>query len=313
MADFSLIKFDGKPLEKLIDVISKGVGKLYEPKAIRKEADAKAYEIEIIEKAKSKALQNHKDIEQDIIDRIEERILHRELKKQKNLDQINYIAADQLKNETEVSAEPVNEDWANRFFEYAEDISNEEMQNLWGKILAGEVKRPNSYSLRTLELLKNISKTEAEVFLKFTRISIISQNTAFVINDDADYLRTEHGISYNDRLLMEEVGLMTANDLQFKLRQLNSSSRTISIFGDTVVIVDREANVPLQSLPILAFTKSGKELLNLTHHSPKLEYLDKFATILKHDKVKVSYAKIVNIKENGTIDHTLPLVDITKK
>jgi hypothetical protein len=313
MPDFSLIKFEGKPLEKLVDVISKGVGKLYEPRAIRKEAEAKAYELEIIEKAKSKALQNHKDIEQDIIDRIEERILHRELKKQKNLDQINFIAADQLKNEKEVSEESVNEDWANRFFEYAEDISNEEMQNLWGKILAGEVKRPNSYSLRTLELLKNITKIEAEVFLKFARISITSQNTAFVVNDGSEYLKNEHGISYGDRLLMEEVGLMTANDLTFKLRQAASNSRTVFVMGDTVVVVDREANVPLQSIPILAFTKSGMELLGLTQHSPKQEYLDKLASLLKNEKVKVSCAKIIEIKNNGTINHTLPMVNLTKK
>ena len=36
------ISLDGKPLEKLIDVVSKGIGTLYRPRQIRKEADARA-------------------------------------------------------------------------------------------------------------------------------------------------------------------------------------------------------------------------------------------------------------------------------
>ncbi|UUW11213.1 hypothetical protein NLG42_10480 [Flavobacterium plurextorum] len=44
--------FSGKPIEKLIDVISEGIGVLYKPRAIRKEADAEAYKIIAIKKAK---------------------------------------------------------------------------------------------------------------------------------------------------------------------------------------------------------------------------------------------------------------------
>ena len=56
MPDINVVKVEGKPIEKLIDVISKGIGTIYKPRAIRKEAEAKAYEIEIIERAKANAL-----------------------------------------------------------------------------------------------------------------------------------------------------------------------------------------------------------------------------------------------------------------
>ena len=42
MPEINLIKLEGKPFEKLIEVISKGIGTLYKPRAIRKEADSKA-------------------------------------------------------------------------------------------------------------------------------------------------------------------------------------------------------------------------------------------------------------------------------
>ena len=36
-------------------------------------------------------------------------------------------------------------------------MSSEELQTLWGRTLAGEIKSPGSYSLRTLDFLKNLS------------------------------------------------------------------------------------------------------------------------------------------------------------
>ena len=73
MPEFNLIKFEGKPFEKLIDVISKGIGTIYKPRAIRKEAESKAYEIEIIEQAKSKALTEGKELEAQTYLRIQEK------------------------------------------------------------------------------------------------------------------------------------------------------------------------------------------------------------------------------------------------
>ncbi len=182
MAEFNLIKLNGKPIEKLIEVISNGIGTLYKPRSIRNEADAKAYEIEIIEDAKSKSLAAGKQNEAETYLRIQERLLFKESRRQKNIDQIAEKAAKQLQQEQSVSEEPVNKDWSKRFFNITEDVSDEEMQEIWAKILAGEIKKPQSYSLRTLELLKNLSKWEAETFMKFAGFAISSGNVSFILN-----------------------------------------------------------------------------------------------------------------------------------
>src|SRR5690606_7233918 len=93
-------------------------------------------------------------------ERTQSRIDHREAQKQLNLENVTAYAAEQLLNEQPVTDEPIDEDWKTRFFNIAEDVSNDEMQALWGRILAGEIKNPKSYSLRTLELLRNFSKEE---------------------------------------------------------------------------------------------------------------------------------------------------------
>ena len=55
-------------------------------------------------------------------------------------------------------------DWTARFFDCVKDVSDEDMQNLWSQILAGEVESPGRTSLRTLEVLRNMTKRDAKMF-----------------------------------------------------------------------------------------------------------------------------------------------------
>ncbi|XYH95070.1 DUF2806 domain-containing protein [Sorangium sp. So ce1128] len=64
----------------------------------------------------------------------------------------------------EVSDEPVDPDWYARFFDAVKDVSQQEMQKLWGALLAGEVARPGTYSLRVLETLRLLTTSEARLF-----------------------------------------------------------------------------------------------------------------------------------------------------
>lgn len=317
MAEINIIKIDGKPLEKLIDVISKGIGTVYRPKAIRKEAEAKAYEIEIIERAKSKALAEGKEIDADTYERIQERILHKETKRQNNIDNVAQIAAEQLSQEQTVSNESVNEDWTTRFFNIVEDVSDVEMQNLWGRILAGEVKQPQSYSLRTLELLKNLNKRDAEVFMKFANLAYSSNGTSFILNfKNEKLLEEKYKIHFGDRLLLEELGLLTANDLQYRLLATKEHSvQSVFTISNVCIVVDRKENLPEQLLQVLVFTKIGQELLQLIRQEPELDYLQLLATKIRREGVTIKYANILKV-EDGQIHHTglidLPLTEAEK-
>lgn len=294
--EITLIKIDGKPLEKLIGVISKGVGKLYKPKEIRKEADARAYEIRVIEEAKSMAKSKSLEIEQDTFQRMEERVQHRELNRQKNIDNINFIAAEQLTQEKEVSEEPLDDDWINRFFRIAEDVSNDEMQSIWGRILAGEVKRPKSYSIRTLELLKNITKEEAQVFNKFGQIGLLSGVNHFVYDPDSGkFLESEFDISFADKLILSEVGLISTKDnLELTFKALDKEPGSSLIFhGDKAMQINREIGAPIVKIQVIIFSKAGAELLQLLKQSNNMNYINKLGQVFKNNKVKVKYGDIV--------------------
>jgi hypothetical protein len=303
MGDFSLIKIDGKPVEKLLDVISKAVGKIYEPRAIRKEADAKAYEIEVIESAKARAYLNKQEIEQDILDRIQERTLFREVKKQEHIDAVTRIAIEQLQNEKEVSDTPVNEDWTVRFFNIVEDVSDEQMQQLWGKILAGEVKTPNSYSIHTLELLKNLSKPEAELFEKAASYVIFFETEPFICNAKDGEIFKRNNLSFDDCLLLIELGLIMANaDIGFIYEPTTNDVEYVYNAGKYMIKATRKANSLRWELPVLSLTRVGKELLKLLNPVPIDNYIKGFYFYLENIGLVVEYA-LIN-KDNEEFEHT---------
>jgi hypothetical protein len=52
-------------------------------------------------------------------------------------------------------------DWLYRWRACASQMSSDELQSLFGKVLAEEIKAPGTFALRTLDFLKNLSKEEA--------------------------------------------------------------------------------------------------------------------------------------------------------
>jgi hypothetical protein len=299
----SLVKIDGKPIEKLIEVVSSGLGTLYRPRAIRKEADAKAYEIRVIEQAKAEAIVCERQIEADYLERINNRLIAKEIQRQNNLDDVVEIAASQLEGTDYVTDEPINKDWATRFFDIVQDVSDEDMQNLWGRILAGEVKQPKSFSLRTLELLRNLSKEEAELFVKIAPFVLYDSSDYFIYEGKNDL--KEYGVSYKDRAKLIEIGLirqefLVQNNFGSENREKNSIHCIIN--KDAVVKIILKPDNPTVSIPISCLTRPGGELYKIVEASINInmEYLKDLATYIRERNrtAKVQYAQVDdNVKD----------------
>lgn len=79
------------------------------------------------------------------------------------------VAHEALKYATEESLDgkdrgEIDQDWINHFSRYAEDASSERLQNLFGRILAGEVCRPGMFSLATLRAVSELDQQIANDF-----------------------------------------------------------------------------------------------------------------------------------------------------
>ena len=198
--------------------------------------------------------------------RAHDRLEYQEQKRQLNTENIVRLAAQEGAEDEQVSAEPVEDGWAARFFTSAQDVSNEEMQRLWAKLLAGEVKRPGTFSLRTLEVLRNLSPTEAALFVRGASLSTDSRIFA-------DALEAYGGVSFADLLLLQEaqlLNLVQVNSTPMKAKDGNVLTWSLG-FKSVALVASGDGS--LASFNVWKLTGPGKELASLTRGDDDLLYI----------------------------------------
>ena len=86
-------------------------------------------------------------------------------KKIKNQKSIADIAMENAKEGTDFSEKSgVSEEWLERFMDSAGFVSSEDIQLIWGKILANEFERPGSTPPNMIRILSEITPKLAKVF-----------------------------------------------------------------------------------------------------------------------------------------------------
>nr|WP_316638694.1 DUF2806 domain-containing protein [uncultured Roseateles sp.] len=185
------------PLTKLIEVVATGFGRLYEPRSIRQKAQAEADALVILEEGKERVSQ--------VQFRAAERRIAVEEWRQINIESIAEKAKDALPEE--VSESPVSRDWVVRFFDDCKDVSDDEMQTLWGRLLAGEVARPGAFSLRTLQLLRNLSSLEANLFSRLCALVLDVDNGLPFLTVRRHEFAASLGLNYSALRRLEDAGL----------------------------------------------------------------------------------------------------------
>lgn len=317
-----------EPLKRLIEVTAEGVGGLSRPFLTRKNADAKAYEVRVIAEAIAESQKllgpvtysagdvviesgQHEDSlqlpEADLDKRVISRMAYQESKRQSNIEKITQYAAEDLDDTEEVGSERPDSDWTTRFFRIAEDITTDEMQALWGKVLAGEVKRVGSFSLRTLDILKNISKKEAEAFVRVARIAITSGDgdKAFLLTyNHAKITEEQFGIHFVDLLLLREIGLLTPNELGLLTSPSKEDVKLAYSCGSTCIFIRKPADKPEHKIDVVAFTEIGKQLLQLVDREPAdTKYIEKFASSFQAAGMAVKSGEITHWKNDNSFEH----------
>ena len=105
-----------------------------------------------------------------------------------------------------VSDLPLDEDFRMRWQGDALEICDEDKQNTWAQLMISEIKQPGKISLRTMSLLKNMSKKEAEIFNKI--LPIVAYFDGKMFFPSSAKLCEEYGITYEDAMQLDETGLI---------------------------------------------------------------------------------------------------------
>ena len=170
-------------VDKLIDVVASGIGSIAGPmlapwrarreskaREIAAEGTARVLHIQAEAQEKARQILVGEDVPRkvgiELAEGIKQRIEYQEHKRQANITAVVGMAALQLE-QTNVPAVEPDHDWTARFFGEVQDVSSEEMQALWGRILAGQIQRPETTSMRTLGILRDLDTSTARLFSKF--------------------------------------------------------------------------------------------------------------------------------------------------
>ena len=136
-----------------------------------------------------------------------------EMQKAVNLKKISLYAEEEAEEldrrsegEESGSTGPQHEldaDWFAKWRTGAQEVSKEDMQRLWGKLLAGEVARPGSYSMHTVDFLSRMSSADATAL---ARVAPLVTSIGIIKVADEDFKSL--GFTFGDFLYLDDLGLI---------------------------------------------------------------------------------------------------------
>ena len=147
-----------------VNKISGAVSWYTAPRQIIRVAEAEA-EAELI-RAKSKAESENVELF-DLIKRAEFRSTVEQIAQQMNLEKIMLKTLSHLSEDAH--PENMDDDWIRNHFDKCRNVSDEDMQELWAKILAGEANNPGSFSRKAVNLMADLENKTATIFSTYCR------------------------------------------------------------------------------------------------------------------------------------------------
>ena len=200
MSNNSLINFGdlAKPVNTLVEKISDAVGILYEPHRIRNNAEAEADAAIIKAQAEIEIT--------DLQRRAEHRRIVEDMRDQKHMEDIIEKAIPHV--DKNAAPENMDNDWITNLFEKCRIVSDAEMQSLWARVLATEANTPGTLSKRTVNLLSDFDKSDAELFTTLCGFCWEIENITLLVFDTNAEIYEKHGINIDTLNHLETIGLI---------------------------------------------------------------------------------------------------------
>lgn len=216
------------------------------------------------------------------------RVRANRLQEEINITKTILFAEEELElNHQEGSDSPIDDDWFTRWRDSAEKINSEQLQRLWAKALAGEIANPGSYSLRTLDFIKNISKNEA---------TNISKLAPYVINGLLCQVPCieQSGIDFSFLLEMEDLGILSGikgGGLEVTMRSSKTDSYDCHLIHEGKIIIFKHSEPnKVMRLKCYKVTTLGTEVLSLGVFPIVHEYVEQVASKIKAQGFEVTIA-----------------------
>lgn len=291
------------------------IGKLLEPRLMKKKLEQFKNTLDLIKEYEEMGLitpdksYSINGIEKKAdLNSIDERAIRSlvldEINKQANIDSIACKCLDYIDKDF-ILEEEIDDDWLYTFRDSVKNISSEELQAIWAKLLANEIQSPSSYSLRTLDTLKKMDCHEAEIFKRFVKLTITdSRKMNRLSTNDCDILG-KYGIKYLDIKLLEEIGLIQDGSASV----VNLGSNIYFIDDNTILDIVNDTET-VGHFGVYNTTQVGSELARIVmglDNSINFDYIKDFMK-----KINKDTGWKIQIGENYEVENESIGVYVTK-
>ena len=233
---------------------------------------AKPSQIVRVAKAEREAARIRTESEIEIEDlrfRAVSRFVEEEARKQSNMENITRKALPHL--DDDASPEDMEDDWIANFFDKSRIVADDEMQEAWARILAGEANAPGSFSKQTINILSDLDKEDAEKFRELCRNIWTINNEDVLVIFPGEEIYDGMGLTPEALADVESLGLVNLATselvLENKLDPYNLSAR---YFMEEAQIKFPGIGSPMFSVDggQVVLTKAGRQLASICDTTP---------------------------------------------
>lgn len=180
---------------------------------------------------------------------------------------------------TQFNPEEVAKDWYANFFDKSDLVSDEDMQALWARLLAGEARNPGSYSHKTVNLLHDMDKQAAQEFVTLCRFVVGNGPLIFLLPNPMPPVYTDLGVNMPFAEKMASLGLVSVSASGYQHSEDTAGYTGIeAAYLGTTIIFPSSGDKTTMPDGHVRFTPWGRELAQLVQAEPVPGFVDYLLT-----------------------------------
>jgi len=170
----------------------------------------------------------------------------------------------------------LDDDWMNQFVRYSEEITSENLQQLWGQVLANEIRSPGGYSKQTLRFIYELDSETAKLCEDFSKLRV------------GDHIPYTEDFSRGDLMYatieLRRMGLIEGVGGSQPTQNFALSNEGVAMIGgDTKALILKGRPGVHGTYSSLLLTRLGKQVMSLLAHTREEEALRELSKLIPKD------------------------------
>ena len=251
-------------------------------------------------------------VDKELSERAAQRLVAREVNKQKNMEDVIQRADEILQKEpsNELTSEESDQGWVEDCLDGAGKAYDDELKDYWAKLLAGEIRNPGKYSKRITNFMKTISQKDAE------RIKKICPYVMYSEKNEASILQYEEEMySFDEIRFLMELRLLDSQSFIVKKYRFDKGEGHMGFYHGDVGFIIKVKNTNYD-LPVYTFTELGMEVLSIIDDTPtNIDSLKHFShyMIKKNEPMEFLCGKLVLVDGKPAINKNELIFELPEK